>query len=249
MGKHKDVIRLQNVSKIYKMGDTEIRALDNVSLTISEGSYVAIMGPSGCGKTTMLDVMSTMLSPTSGDLFIEGTQTTKMSNAELANFRGNKIGFIFQTFNLLPRLTALENVMVPLWLNDYPRDKREERGKQLLEKFGLKDRMYNRPNQMSGGQRQRVAVARALAMDPPIIVADEPTGNLDTKSATNVTAIIDSLHTVMNKTVILVTHNPDMAKNAEREVRMIDGKLIKDEIRGHKPRNLTKMKVTKRRVA
>ncbi len=249
MGKNEGVIRLQNISKIYLMGDTEIRALDEVSLTVCKGSYVAVMGPSGCGKTTMLDVMSTMLSPTSGDLFIEGTQTTKMSNAELANFRGKKIGFIFQTFNLLPRLTALENVIVPLWINDYPRDQREDRAKQLLEEFGLKDRMYNRPNQLSGGQRQRVAVARALAMDPPIIVADEPTGNLDTKSANNVTEIINSLHTAMDKTVIMVTHNPELAKNAERIIKMIDGKLITDEKNVCKPRNLAKIKTVKRKVA
>jgi putative ABC transport system ATP-binding protein len=220
------VIALRGVSKIYGVGEIEIKALDDIDLSICAGEYVSIMGPSGSGKTTLLDVITTMMKPTKGDVFIEGVNTTKMSNAELAAFRGKKIGFIFQTFNLLPKLTALENVMTPLWINNVPREEREGIAKKLLKEVGLEDRMNNRPNQLSGGQKQRVAIARALAMDPKIIVADEPTGNLDSKSGKNVMDILHNLHKIHKVTVIIVTHDESIGKLANRRVLIRDGKIV-----------------------
>ncbi len=221
-----EIVRLENVSKIYGIEEVEIKALDKVDLTICEGEYVSIMGPSGSGKTTLLDILTTMLAPTSGEVFIDGVPTTKMSNSELARYRGQKIGFIFQTFNLLPKLTALENIITPLWINGVPRKERDGRAKELLEKVGLGDRMYNRPGQLSGGQRQRVAIARALAMDPNIIVADEPTGNLDSKSGANVMEILDKLHKEEKRSIVLVTHDESIGKKAERRIFLKDGKII-----------------------
>ncbi|MDD3085919.1 MAG: ABC transporter ATP-binding protein [archaeon] len=220
------VIALRGVSKIYGVGEIEIKALDDIDLSICAGEYVSIMGPSGSGKTTLLDVITTMMKPTKGDVFIEGVNTTKMSNAELAAFRGKKIGFIFQTFNLLPKLTALENVMTPLWINNVPREEREGIAKKLLKEVGLEDRMNNRPNQLSGGQKQRVAIARALAMDPKIIVADEPTGNLDSKSGKHVMDILHNLHKIHKVTVIIVTHDESIGKLANRRVLIRDGKIV-----------------------
>jgi putative ABC transport system ATP-binding protein len=219
-------ISLKDVYKTYNLGEVKFNALDGIDLVICKGDYVSIMGPSGSGKTTLLDVLSTMMKPTSGTILINGKDTTKMSNAELASFRGKQIGFIFQTFNLLPKLSALENVMVPMWINNYPREKRIERAKEVLESVGLGDRMYNRPNQMSGGQRQRVAIARALALDPDVIVADEPTGNLDSKSGKLVMDIVDKLYTEQKKTVILVTHDESIGKLAKHQILLKDGKIV-----------------------
>jgi len=219
-------IRLENVSKIYGLGEIEIKALDDVTLNICNNEYVSLMGPSGSGKTTLLDVLTTMMKPTLGNVFIEGVNTTKMSNDELAKFRGQKIGFIFQTFNLLPKLTAIENVITPMWINGVPREDREEKAKKLLEEVGLSDRMHNRPNQLSGGQKQRVAIARALAMDPSIIVADEPTGNLDSKSGLHVMEILKHLHEDEKRTVIVVTHDESVGKQAERRIFIKDGKIV-----------------------
>jgi putative ABC transport system ATP-binding protein len=229
VSKVKSAISLKNISKIYQLGEIEVRALDDVSLNICSGEYVSIMGPSGSGKTTLLDVLSTMLRPTKGILYLNGKDTTKMSNAELASFRGKTIGFIFQTFNLLSKLTALENVMVPMWVNGLPRAEREKRAKEVLEKVGLGDRLYNKPGQMSGGQRQRVAIARALALNPAVIVADEPTGNLDSKSGKQVMDIINNLHKNEGKTVILVTHDESIGKKAKRKIVLKDGKIISGE--------------------
>jgi len=229
MVKSDEVIRLENVTKKYMMGDQEIMALDGVDLLICKNEYLSIMGPSGSGKTTLLDVLSTMMKPTSGDVFIEGVNTTKMSNAQIAAYRGQKIGFIFQTFNLMPKLTALENVMVPMWINGMPRNLREARAKELLVDLGLADRLKNRPNQLSGGQQQRVAIARALAMDPSIIVADEPTGNLDTKSGDHIMEILEKLHKVEKRTVIMVTHDRKIGKMADSEIFIKDGKVTKDK--------------------
>ena len=230
----KEVIKLVGVSKIYGMGDIEIKALDCVNMTISENEYVSIMGPSGSGKTTLLDTITTMMKPTSGKVFIEGVETTKMSNTELASFRGKKIGFIFQTFNLMPKLTALENVMEPLWINGVPRAEREPRARQLLESVGLTDRLKNRPNQLSGGQKQRVAIARALAMNPSIIVADEPTGNLDSKSGVKVMEILKDLHQKEKRTVIVVTHDESIGKQAERRILIRDGQIVGSKSDGKK---------------
>ena len=224
--KEKDVIKLEGVSKIYGMGEFQISALDCVSLTITENEYVSIMGPSGSGKTTLLDVLTTMMKPTHGKVLIEGVETTKMSNSELASFRGKKIGFIFQTFNLMPKLNALENVIEPMWINGVPRAEREPRARKLLEDVGLGDRMYNRPNQLSGGQKQRVAIARALAMNPSVIVADEPTGNLDSKSGIKVMEILKDLHQKEKRTIIVVTHDESVGKQAERRIFIRDGQIV-----------------------
>ncbi len=224
--KASEIVRLENVSKLYGIGEFEITALDSVDMLICNNEYVSIMGPSGSGKTTLLDIMTTMMKPTSGEVFIEGVPTTQLSNSELASFRGKKIGFIFQTFNLLPKLTALENVMTPLWINGVPRNEREPRAKDLLEQVGLGDRLNNRPNQLSGGQRQRVAIARALAMNPSIIVADEPTGNLDSKSGLLVMDLLRKLHKEDKRTVIVVTHDESIGKQAERKIVLRDGKIV-----------------------
>ncbi|MFA6065126.1 MAG: ABC transporter ATP-binding protein [archaeon] len=234
VSKAKDVIKLSGVSKIYGVGDIEIKALDCVNLTISENEYVSIMGPSGSGKTTLLDVLTTMMKPTSGSVYIEGVDTTKMSNSDLAAFRGKKIGFIFQTFNLLPKLTALENVIEPMWINGVPRAEREPRARELLEEVGLSDRLKNRPNQLSGGQKQRVAIARALALNPNIIVADEPTGNLDSKSGVHVMEILKDLHVKEKRTVIVVTHDESVGKQAERKILIRDGQIVGNKGDGKK---------------
>jgi putative ABC transport system ATP-binding protein len=225
---------LVDFSKVYGIGEVEIKALDKVNLTICAGEYVSIMGPSGSGKTTLLDVITTMMKPTSGEVYIDGVPTTKMSNAELAAFRGKKIGFIFQTFNLLPKLTALKNVIEPMWINGLPREEREPKARQLLEEVGLGDRMYNRPNQLSGGQKQRVAMARALAMGPNIIVADEPTGNLDSKSGALVMDILKHLHENHKSTVIVVTHDESIGKQAKRRIFLKDGQIVGSRGNGKK---------------
>ena len=221
-----EVVRLENVAKIYELDGIDIPALNGVSFEICKGEYVSIMGPSGSGKTTLLDVMTTMMKPTSGKVFIEGKETTTMSNNELASFRGKKIGFIFQTFNLLPKLNALENVMAPMWINGVPRSERKKRAIALLEQVELGDRMYNRPNQMSGGQKQRVAIARSLAMEPNIIVADEPTGNLDSVSGKLVMEILNNLHKKEGKTLIVVTHDASIGKKAQKQIIIKDGKIV-----------------------
>jgi len=229
MVKTSELLRLDKVSKIYGMGEEKVVALDNVSLLVCRNEYLSIMGPSGSGKTTLLDILSTMMKPTSGDVFIEGVNTTKMSNSKLASFRGKKIGFIFQTFNLLPRLTALENVTTPMWINGVPRNERESRGKEILEKVGLGNRINHKPNELSGGQKQRVAIARALAMNPPLIVADEPTGNLDTTSGSIVMDILNKLHKEEKRTVILVTHDNSIGKKAEGHIFIKDGRVTTDK--------------------
>lgn len=229
MAKSSEVLRLDKVSKIYGMGEEKVIALDNVDVLICRNEYTSIMGPSGSGKTTLLDVLSTMSRPTLGNVFIEGTNTTKMTNSELASFRGNTIGFVFQTFHLLPRLTALENVMTPMWINGVARLEREARAKALLEKVGLENRMGHKPGELSGGQKQRVAIARALAMNPPLIVADEPTGNLDTKSGEIVMDIIRKLHRDEKRTIILVTHDKNIGKQAQKHIYIKDGKVESDK--------------------
>ncbi|MDD3083684.1 MAG: ABC transporter ATP-binding protein [Candidatus ainarchaeum sp.] len=223
---NKEMIRLENVSKIYNMGEIEVKALDEIDMIICQKDYVSIMGPSGSGKTTLLDVMSIMNSPSKGKIFIEGKETTKMSNAELSSFRGKKIGFIFQTFNLLPKLTAIENVIVPMWINNIDRKKRFERAKSVLESVGLGDKLYNKPNQLSGGQRQRVCIARALALNPNIIVADEPTGNLDSKSGKIVMDILSDLNKKEDKTIVLVTHDQSIGSKAKKQILLKDGKIV-----------------------
>ncbi len=221
------IIRLKNITKEYDLGEIKIKALDEVSLGVCQGDFISIMGPSGSGKTTLLDIMSTLLRPTNGEIFIEGILTSSMNNEKLASFRGKKIGAIFQNFNLLPKLTALENVMVPMWVNETTKKGRKQKAIELLELVGLGDRLNNNPNQLSGGQMQRVAIARALVMNPNIIVADEPTGNLDSKSEKIVINILKKLNKEQGKTILLVTHEESIGNLAKKRIKMKDGKIEK----------------------
>ena len=226
----KHVVKAENISKIFDMGKVQVKALDSISIDIKQGEYVAIMGPSGSGKTTLLNVLSALLRPTYGEIYINGEAISKMDDNQLARIRGKTIGFVFQVFNLIPRMTALENVMLPLWFEGIEPAKRETIAKKVLTDVGLEDRMSHRPNEMSGGQRQRVAIARALANNPDIIVADEPTGNLDSKSGAQVLEIIDDLNKKQGKTVLMVTHEREIGKLAERIINLKDGKLVNNEI-------------------
>ncbi len=221
------VIKASDVVKVYDMDGIQVRALDGVSLDVSKGDYVSIMGPSGSGKTTLLDVLSALLRPTSGEIYINAKPISKMDDDELARIRGKTIGFIFQTFNLIPRLTALENVMLPLWFEGFPKKERKEIATKGLNDVGLGDRIHHRPTELSGGQRQRVAIARALANDPDIIVADEPTGNLDSKSGEQILQIIDELNSKKNKTILMVTHERYVAERAGKIIHLKDGKIEK----------------------
>ena len=225
----KDVIRVDNVSKAYNMGKVQVKALDGVSLSIQQGEFISIMGPSGSGKTTLLDVLSALLRPSSGEVFIKGKPISKMDDNQLAVVRGQTIGFIFQTFNLIGRMTALQNVMLPLWFLGKPVDERKEIAEKILAEVGLGDRMDHTPGEMSGGEQQRVAIARALANDPEVVLADEPTGNLDSRSSLEVMEILQHLNRG-GKTVVLVTHEEDIARHARRIVRVADGRIASDEV-------------------
>ncbi|MEW6295227.1 MAG: ABC transporter ATP-binding protein [Candidatus Diapherotrites archaeon] len=223
------IIKAEGVSKIYEMGEQKVYALDNVSISVEQGEYIAIMGPSGSGKTTLLDVLSVLSRPTKGRIIIKGKDTSKMNDSELAKVRGKTIGFVFQTFNLINRLSALENVMLPLWFNGVPLSKRKEIASKKLKMVGLGDRIKHKPSELSGGQRQRVAIARALAVEPDIIVGDEPTGNLDSNSGEKVLEIIDELHEKLNKTILMVTHERYVAERAEKILHLKDGKILESE--------------------
>lgn len=222
------VIQINQLTKIYQMGQTEVRALQGVDLQINHNEYVALMGPSGSGKSTLMNLLGCLDSPTSGRYALDGKDVSVMSDGQLAEVRNSKIGFVFQTFNLLPRLSALDNVALPLVYSGMSRKKREERAKEVLGAVGLGDRTDHRPNELSGGQRQRVAIARALVNDPSIILADEPTGNLDTKTSIEIMEIFEKIQGAGN-TVILVTHEPDIAEHAHRIVRLRDGMVESDE--------------------
>ena len=224
----KEIIRIEDLKKIYIMGTERVNALNGVSLDISSNEYVALMGPSGSGKSTLMNLLGLLDTPTSGTYFFNDELVSEMSDTELANFRNKEIGFVFQTFNLLPRLSALENVALPLVYSGMSKSKRLEKAAQVLTDVGLGDRIDHKPNELSGGQRQRVAIARALVNDPSIILADEPTGNLDTKTSIEIMAIFESLHSRGN-TIILVTHEPDIANHAHRIIRLRDGILESDE--------------------
>jgi len=227
----KPIIRTENVRKIYKMGEVEVRALDGVSLTVNQGQFISIMGPSGSGKTTLLDVLSALLRPTSGEVYINGKPISKMDDNQLAQVRGKTIGFIFQTFNLISRMTALENVMLPLWFAEMEVEKRREVATSILQRVGLGDRVDHKPTELSGGQRQRVAIARALAVNPDVIVADEPTGNLDTVSGQQILDIIKDLNEKEGKTVLMVTHEREVANLAHEIIFLRDGKIVENEKR------------------
>ena len=223
------MIRAKDLVKTYQLEGFEVHALRGLSLTVDLGAFVAIMGPSGCGKSTLLNLLGCLDRPTSGTLEMGGIDVASMDRAALAVFRSQKVGFVFQTFHLLPRATALANVMLPYVYSNFPKERRKERAVELLTYVGLQDRMRHRPNQMSGGQQQRVAIARALANDPQIILADEPTGNLDSRSGLEITALLERLNRE-GKTIILVTHSRELAEHAERIFHLLDGVVIRDEV-------------------
>lgn len=225
------VIRLDGLSRLYHMGSETIRALDNIDLEISHNEYAAIMGPSGSGKSTMMNVIGCLDTPTAGEYWLNNNLVSKMNDRQLARARNRDIGFVFQTFNLLPRMTALGNVEVPLIYSGLKRKDRRERASAALETVGLGDRMEHRPSEMSGGQRQRVAIARALVTKPSILLADEPTGNLDSITGGEIMDLFDRLHAEGN-TIVLVTHEMDIARHAHRTIRMIDGQITTDELTG-----------------
>ena len=224
-----ELINLSDIYKIYNVGGEEVRALDGIDLTINNNEYLAIMGPSGSGKSTMMNMIGCLDTPTSGIYHFEGEEVHIMDDAQLASIRNRKIGFVFQTFNLLPKASALHNVEIPLVYANIRKEKRIDMASKALKDVGLGDRMHHKPNELSGGQRQRVAIARALVNNPSIILADEPTGNLDSKSGHEIMEILDNLHSKGN-TIILVTHEDDIAKRAKRTIRLFDGKIIEDEI-------------------
>lgn len=221
------LLKLDNVSKHYHLGDTVIRALDQVDLEVAEGEFLAVMGPSGSGKSTLLQVASILASPSSGKIIFKGKDITSFNEVEQARIRNQEIGFVFQQFNLLPKTSALENVALPLVYANVPPEEREVRAKAMLERVGLGDRLRNGPSQLSGGQQQRVAIARALVNEPSIIFADEPTGNLDSKSGDDIKNILLELN-AEGKTIIMVTHEQTDASIASRLVEFKDGKLIGD---------------------
>ena len=221
------LISLKNIYKIYNVGGEEVRALDGVDLTIKENEFLAIMGPSGSGKSTLMNMIGCLDTPTSGLYEFEGEKVHEMDDNQLASIRNRKIGFVLQTFNLLPKATAQHNVEIPLIYGNVRRDLRQAMAADALESVGLKDRMHHKPNELSGGQRQRVAIARALVNRPSIILADEPTGNLDSKSGTEIMEIFDILYRAGN-TIILVTHEDYIASHANRTIRLFDGKIQED---------------------
>ena len=224
---NEDVIRMNDVWKTYSMGETSLDALKNVSVVIKEGEFVAITGSSGSGKSTMMNIIGCLDTPTKGTVFLRGKDIALLNESQLAEIRGKSIGFIFQQFNLLPTLSALENVMLPLEFQDEDDDKTKERAAKLLKMVGLGERIHHLPSQLSGGQRQRVAIARSLAVDPKIVLADEPTGNLDSKTGTYIMKFLSELNEKENKTIIIVTHDTELIKYAKKILYVKDGEIIK----------------------
>ena len=221
------LIAIHELRKIYRMGDDEVRALDGVDLEVERGEYLAIMGPSGSGKSTLMNLIGCLDTPTSGEYVLNGERVSGLADSELARIRNREIGFVFQTFNLLPRATALANVELPLIYARMPSSRRRGLARQALEKVGLGDRIKHQPNELSGGQRQRVAVARALVNRPSILLADEPTGNLDSRTSGEIMSLFDELNRAGN-TIVLVTHEEDIAAHAGRVVRLLDGRVVAD---------------------
>ncbi|MHA1853002.1 MAG: ABC transporter ATP-binding protein [Candidatus Heimdallarchaeaceae archaeon] len=224
-----NVIKLKNVNKYYNRGkENELHVLKNINLEISEGEFVTIMGPSGSGKTTLLDIMGALLKADDGKVFIDGNELSMLNDSQLAKIRREKLGFIFQQFNLIASLTALENVSLPLRIANKPKNEAINKAKELLKLVGLEKRINHRPNQLSGGEQQRVAIARALANDPKIILADEPTGNLDTKTGEKIIKLLNELNKKKNYTIVIVTHDPKISIYAERIINLKDGEIIKN---------------------
>ncbi len=222
-----EIIKLENISKIYQMGENEVRAVDGINISIHKGEFVAVMGPSGSGKSTSMNLIGSLDLPTTGKIFLDGKDIYHLEESEIAQIRGKKIGFIFQGFNLIPNLTAKENVMLPMMFQEIEESERERKAEELLALVELTDRVEHYPNQLSGGQQQRVAIARSLANDPEVILADEPTGNLDTKTGQMVMGFLQKLNTE-GKTIILVTHDAELAQKYAKKIYWIkDGKLEK----------------------
>lgn len=225
------MITLQGITKVYKNGPLEVQALHPLNLKVEKGEFVAIMGSSGSGKSTLMNIIGCLDVPTSGSYELDGEQVQTLNEEELARVRNRKIGFVFQSFNLLGRQTVLQNVTLPMMYAGMPREKRAERALDLLDKVGLAERVKHRPNELSGGQKQRVAIARALTMNAPILLADEPTGNLDTKSSYEIMALFKQIH-AEGTTIVLVTHEPDIAEHADRIITFGDGRVLSDKRKG-----------------
>lgn len=223
------MIQTEDLMKVYQMGDTEVRALDGASFTINKGEMVAIMGPSGSGKSTLMSIIGCLDAPTSGSYILDGVSVENMDETKLAEIRGRKIGFVFQQFNLLARTSALENVMLPLTYAGISGKERNERALKALERVGLSQRTHHAPNELSGGQQQRVAIARALVNEPAILLADEPTGALDSKTSIEIMDLFQNLHKEHGQTVIIVTHDAYVASHTDRIIKLSDGQIISDE--------------------
>jgi len=228
----KNIIKLENVWKTYEMGEVEVHALRGFSLNVKEGEFLAIKGPSGSGKSTAMNLIGCLDVPSKGKVFLEDQDISELRESDLAQIRGRKIGFIFQQFNLINTLTALENVTLPMMFQGISEDERNRRAKNLLEKVGLGERIHHRPNELSGGQQQRVAIARSLAVNPDVVLADEPTGNLDSKTGGTVMEFLKKLNKEEGKTIVMVTHDDKLAKEAQRIEYLKDGKLIKEYKKG-----------------
>jgi putative ABC transport system ATP-binding protein len=226
---NESLIRIQEITKVYQLGNVEVHALRGISLEIAQGELVSIMGPSGSGKSTLMNVIGCLDQPTSGQYWLDGTDVGSLNDNSLADIRNRKIGFVFQTFNLLPRTTAFQNVTLPLVYAGMGARERRERSRAALEAVGLGDRFYHRPNELSGGQQQRVAIARALVTEPAIILADEPTGNLDTRSGEEIMDIFHKLNKERGITVLFVTHDPEIAETTRRIIRIRDGLMESDD--------------------
>ncbi len=229
-----NIIEVKNLKKSYHDGETETKALDGVTFSVRRGEFLAIMGPSGSGKSTLLHVLGMLDDPTSGSFHFNGKNISSYSRDELAALRNNKLGFVFQAFNLLPRTSVLENAKLPLIYSDVPEREWNDRAKKVVEAVGLGHRLYHEPSELSGGEKQRLAIARALIRDPDVIFADEPTGNLDSKSGKNIMSILQGLNEKEGKTVVLITHETSTAEHAERIIRLMDGVIDSEELVTHR---------------
>ncbi len=223
-------VKVSNITKVYKSGDIQVNALDNVSFALKEGEFAAIVGPSGSGKSTLMNILGTIDKPTTGQVYIDGIETSKMTGSQLAEFRNRKLGFVFQAFNLINGLDAERNVALPLMVEGVSEAQRKKKADALLTRLGLGNRLQLKPTQLSGGEQQRVAGARALINDPTLILADEPTGNLDTKSGDEVVKLLKDISSGGKVTIVMITHNPDLTKRCDRVIHIRDGKLEREQI-------------------